>query len=517
MREEFFCGIASLIPDKEQQKVFCKTFLNENIKNSFELGITQHDYNCTISLGKEKGIRWISTHVDTVLQPESNELVGFLTVTDVSASKMQEQVLDAVIQFDYDFVAHLNLRSNTTVFYNSRSQMARLNDFEYGVAYTYTDAIRLTAEKYITDEDRARYEAEMAIENVAEKLRDKDVYEFTYHLRETSGEIRTKQARLAMQDRAEGIVVFSRADVTDILMQQEKQRIALLESLEIAQQANHAKSKFLSSMSHDIRTPMNAITGMCNLAIADEDDKRQVHESLQVIKQSSALLLSMITDILDMNRIESGKMVLTNEAFYFSEQMKIAVGRARALASKKNQKVELSTDITHDLCSGDVVRIHRIIDNVLANALKFTPEGGKITYRLSESASENKKIGLYRFEISDTGIGISPEQQQHIFEPFYRVRNTMTSNVEGTGLGLPIVKSIVDYMGGTISIESAIGVGTRFTIELPLYFAEKSSKEAETEKSAAQSVNLSGMRILLCEDHPMNQLVATRILEKAGV
>ncbi|MEG0721397.1 MAG: ATP-binding protein, partial [Lachnospiraceae bacterium] len=517
VREEFFRGIGSLIPNEEQQQIFCKTFGNENMRNSFELGIARHDYECAINLGHEDGIHWISTHVDAALQPETGELIGFLTVTDVSANKMQEQVLDVVIQFEYDFVAHLNLYSNTTVFYNSENQQAKLKDYQYGISYTYTDTIAHTMECYIAQEDRLWYAENMAIANVAKKLQDKDSYEFTYHLRDSNGEIRTKQTRFSMHDRGAGIVVFSRADVTDMLAQQEKQKIALSESLAIAQQANSSKSKFLSSMSHDIRTPMNAIVGMCKLAIAEEDNPKQVHESLQVIEQSSALLLSMITDILDMNRIESGKMVLTCESFSFSEQLQLAVGRARALASKKHQTVDLTVDICHDTCSGDIVRIHRVIDNILANALKFTPEGGTITYHLSETGIEHKHISLYRFEISDTGIGMSPEQQEHIFEPFYRVQNSTVSQIEGTGLGLAIVKSIVDYMGGTISVHSILKKGTTFAIELPLRLAEDIIPEREIKIDSAHTYHLAGARVLLCEDHPTNQLVATRILEKSGV
>ncbi|MEG1896508.1 MAG: ATP-binding protein, partial [Oscillospiraceae bacterium] len=222
-------------------------------------------------------------------------------------------------------------------------------------------------------------------------------------------------------------------------------------------------------------------------------------------------------DILDMNRIESGKVVLTSESFCFSQQLRLSVGRARALAAKKNQKVELLVDINHDCCSGDIVRIHRVMDNILANAFKFTPEGGKITFSLSESVLENKNISIYRFEISDTGIGMSKEQKQHIFEPFYRVENSMISKIEGAGLGLSIVKSIVDYMGGTISVHSTKNVGTTFAIELPLRFVEDKAPKYKEQKATVCFDNLQGTSVLLCEDHPMNQLVATRILEKAGV
>ncbi|MEG0127156.1 MAG: HAMP domain-containing sensor histidine kinase, partial [Clostridia bacterium] len=441
-REDFFRGLASLIPNQAQSQTFQQTFCNQNMKNSFELGITQHEYVCTLRLDQQKGPRWVSTHVDMVLQPKTNELIGFLTVTDISASKMQEQVLDAVIAFDYDFVAHLNLHANTVVFYNSKKQMAQLKDYQYGVPYSYTEAIQRTAKRYIASEDRALYSANMAIENIEKQLKHQDSYTFSYHLPDAAGTLCTKQIRFTMHDRGAGIVVFSRADVTHMLAQQEQQKEALTESLALARIANNAKSKFLSSMSHDIRTPMNAITGMCSLALADEGNPQQVHESLQVIAQSSALLLSMITDILDMNRIESGKMVLTNQPFSIRELLQLAVATARALAVKKDQSVSLSCEITHARCSGDVVRIHRIMDNLLANALKFTPQGGKITYCISELPSENNKIGLYCFKVTDNGIGMNPEQQQHIFEPFYRAQSPMTSQVEGTGLGLPIVKSI---------------------------------------------------------------------------
>ncbi|MEG1971849.1 MAG: ATP-binding protein, partial [Oscillospiraceae bacterium] len=345
----------------------------------------------------------------------------------------------------------------------------------------------------------------------------RDSYEFIYHMRETDGEVHTKQARFAVHDRDAGIVVFSRADVTAMLEQQEKQKVALMESLTIAQQANSAKSKFLASMSHDIRTPMNAIIGMCLLALEDESNKLQVHESLEIIKQSSGLLLSMINDILDMNRIESGKMLLTNDTFSIAEQMQIAVGRARALANKKKQSIELSLDVKHVSCVGDIVRIHRVIDNVLSNALKFTPEGGKITYRISESDLGKKNIGLYKFEITDSGIGISPQQQEYIFEPFYRVESSMTSHVEGAGLGLAVVKSIVDYMGGTISVHSATNIGSTFIVELPLRFSEETVEIEKDEKITADYSRLVGAHVLLCEDHPVNQVVAKRILEKRGV
>ncbi|MEG2192872.1 MAG: PAS domain-containing protein, partial [Oscillospiraceae bacterium] len=234
VREEFFNGIASLIPNEEQRKVFCQKFLNEGMQNSFELGITQDNYDCTISLGS--GIRWISVHVDMALQPLTEDIIGFLTVTDVSAGKMQQQVLDSVIQFDYDYVAHLNLNSDTMVFYSSKNQSSEFEGYKYGVSYSYTNAINRTAEKFITQDNRPIYLENMSIENVMRRLSENESYEFTYHMINQNGELRTKQARFVVHDREAGIVVFSRADVSDVLEQQEKQKTALSESLTLAQQ-----------------------------------------------------------------------------------------------------------------------------------------------------------------------------------------------------------------------------------------------------------------------------------------
>ena len=517
-REAFFTGLGSLIPDETRRKEFYNVFLSKNIKRSFDLGITQHVVECEISLDPaSRSLRWVSVGIEVVKSPENNDLIGFLTVADITENKMQAQVLDAAIRFDYDYVARLNLNAGSMVMYQSMGKGEQLDGYEYGVSYQYAEAIRRTTERYIVDEDKEFYSKSMAVENIRRQLQSNDIYEFVYRMKEYTGAIRTKRARFVAYDRTGKIVVFSRVDITDIVFQQDEQRKALAESLSIAQKANQAKSEFLASMSHDIRTPMNAIIGMCDLALEDQSNTRQVNESLQIIQNSSGLLLSLINDILDMSRIESGKMTLAEEGFSIAEQVKIASDRIQSIAEKRALRLELFTDIRHDRCIGDAVRIHRVVDNILTNAVKFTPDGGAIICRITEGPMRNRNFGLYRFEISDTGIGMSEEQQARAFEPFYRAESSLTSHTEGTGLGLSIAKSIVDYMGGTITLHSTEGVGTTFVIELPLRFARKEQVPAARPAAAEVGAgSLFGVRILLCEDHPVNQTVAKRILEKAG-
>ena len=516
-RDAFFQGLGTLIPDADQRQAFYHMVLNERIETNFRLGITQRELTCEMSLDAGgRNLRWVHACIDVVEEPETKELIGFLSLSDITKNKLQEQVLDSVARFDYDYVAHVNLHTDTLTIYRSKEDGYTLH-YSYGVPYSFREAVKSVAEKLVVPEERALYLQKMNQKAIEQALRTKDDDAFTFHMQGKDGNVRVKRARVMMQDRQAGIVIISRNDVTDMIAQQEEQRAALLESLTIAERANRSKSDFLSAMSHDIRTPMNAIVGMTELAVSNENDAEQVHESLQIIQRSSTLLLSIINDILDMSRVESGKMVLANETFSIGEQWQLQIDGARALAAAKKQRLNAYADIHHTRCTGDVVRIHRALDNILSNALKFTPPGGTITYRISELPMENQKLALYRFEISDTGIGISPAEQAHIFEPFYRVESSLTSQVEGTGLGLAIAKSMVDYMGGTLTVHSTPGVGTTFVVELPLRLAaEEEPQPAPQVDSPEGKVDLTGVHVLLCEDHPVNRKVARRILEKAG-
>ena len=291
-----------------------------------------------------------------------------------------------------------------------------------------------------------------------------------------------------------------------------KKRVS--EALKIAEEANRAKTEFLSSMSHDIRTPMNAIIGMTELALENMDNKVQVAESLQIVQNSSHHLLQLINDILDLNRIESGRMRLSKSTFSHTKEMARIVERASALTRSKNQRFKHSISIEHDVCIGDIERIHRVLDNVIGNAVKFTPEGGRVSIGVVEVPGKNKHIANYKFMISDSGCGMDEETMAHIFEPFYRSESVAEDKIEGTGLGMSIVKNSVELVGGTIKIESELSKGTTFTIELPMEIQQDPRKLERQESELAISYKLSGVRVLLVEDHAVNQKVAASILEK---
>lgn len=302
-----------------------------------------------------------------------------------------------------------------------------------------------------------------------------------------------------------------------------KLRVAAEDALKVAESASKAKSTFLSNMSHDIRTPMNAIIGFATLALDDIRDGKKVEDYLSKILSSSKHLLGLINDILDMSRIESGKVVLeeqeTDLVTTLQELQSIMEGQA------KERKLKLHVDYSnlrdrHVFC--DKTRLNQVMFNLLANAVKFTAEGGSIWLTMSQLAStyEAENRAIYEIRVKDTGIGMDKEFIKHIFEPFERERTSTVSKIQGTGLGMAITKNIVDMMGGTIEVESQKGVGSEFTIRLelklqtkPKAVAEEHQKEQQREESLQK---FAGKRLLLAEDNELNREIACMLLGKYG-
>ena len=287
------------------------------------------------------------------------------------------------------------------------------------------------------------------------------------------------------------------------------------EELEIvarkAETAAHAKSEFLSRMSHDIRTPMNAIIGLTHLAYG-ENDIQVVREYLHKIDSSSNFLLGLINDILDMSKIENGELTLKEDPFTLEEFQDSINTVIKPLMDEKQIHFVFRMGGGLECIRVDRLRYSQIFFNLLSNAAKFTPTGGMVefTSELIAEAEKNGKVGI-RYHIKDNGIGMSEEFQEHLYDPFSQERSQLGDKSKGTGLGLPIVKSLVDAMGGTITVKSQLGKGTEFIVEL--YVSPAESKK-EKEISGISEEKLKGAKILLVEDNDINIYVAQAILEK---
>lgn len=281
------------------------------------------------------------------------------------------------------------------------------------------------------------------------------------------------------------------AVLTDITKDKEIQN-SLLEAMERTKAASNAKNEFLSAMSHDLRTPINGIVGMTAIAAAYLDDKNRVRDCLNKISESTALLLDLINEVLDMSQIESGQIRLTNEAFNLAELLQDVLSVNYPGIQQKNHTVKVHIDLMeHEEVIGDPVRLTRIAANLVSNAIKYTPSGGYIKLTLREKASMIQDYGCYELTVQDNGIGMSSQFQEKLFQPFEREEDVRISRIQGTGLGMSIVKNIVDLMMGSIQVDSEKGKGSTFRVTFNLKLNEQQTQ---------QSGQLAGLPVLVVDD-----------------
>lgn len=303
----------------------------------------------------------------------------------------------------------------------------------------------------------------------------------------------------------------------EAIEKERRAKLMLEDALQKAEKANEAKSDFLSKMSHDIRTPMNAIIGMTELAQLHTGDEEKLKGYLKKIEGSGKHLLELINEVLDVSKIESGTTELSENEFDLRTLARETVEIIRL--SLQNKKQELSVQIDEGLHArvlGDAIRLKQILVNILENASKYTGEGGKITFSLDELKKEEQNVGTYRFVIEDTGIGMKPEYLEHIFEPFSRAADSRISKITGTGLGMTIVKNLVSIMGGDIRVESEYGKGSRFIITLCLDKCGSPSSASPEETYNQEETDFSGLCVLLVEDNELNRQIAAEMLELLG-
>ena len=285
-----------------------------------------------------------------------------------------------------------------------------------------------------------------------------------------------------------------------------------------AKNANEAKTRFLFNMSHDIRTPMNAIIGFSELLEKHIDEKDKAIDYLGKIKSSSNFLLSLINYVLEMARIESGKLALKKEVGCVTELIESLTDVFEPGVKKKFITYSCEIDIQHKYVIGDETKVREIFINIIGNSVKYTPEGGKISVSVKEEPFEKENYIAYRIIVEDNGIGMSKEYLPHIFEEFSREHTSTESKVTGTGLGLPIVKSLIDMMGGTIEVESQLGCGTNMNVVLPFELAsEKQILEEKQKEKEKISDSILGKRVLLAEDNELNAEIAMTVLKENGL
>ena len=315
------------------------------------------------------------------------------------------------------------------------------------------------------------------------------------------------------------LIVFYSLRITkerEQLQEQEKINIALNQAATAAADASMAKSTFLSNMSHDIRTPINGIVGMTAIALKEKNIPPKVEDCLNKINGASHHLLSLINDVLDMSRIESGKTEITNSPVDIRTVFANCVSIVKGQLDDRDLKFETDYDnFENPYLLGDELHMRQILINILGNSVKFTPDGGSIKLYACERPCDKDGYSMVHMELSDTGIGMKPEFLEHIWDAFSQADSAVRTNYKGTGLGMAITKSFVDLMGGEITAESEYGKWSKFTIDIPLQIDTEHSASAVLAEDNTQT-NLKGIKILLVEDNELNREIAAEILESEG-
>lgn len=422
----------------------------------------------------------------------------------------------------YHSVFYVDLAEETFQTFVVREDVAeRLNHSDqYGVLFD------IYHEHLIHEEDRKRFQQEMSLGAIKERIQEGEtIYDLEYR-RDYSGYYGWMRVHVILAESRNGIpikIILASHNIEKEKEQEAQSQKALFAAYEEARSANEAKSNFMAQMSHDIRTPMNAIIGMTAIAMGQVDDRERVKDCLQKISLSSSHLLHLINEVLDMSKIERGQLTLTEAPFSLKNLFHEIGSIVYNESMEKEQTLNFLTDgTTHDNLLGDAGKIRQVLINLINNAIKYTPHGGTIAVASREMTSGIPGVGCFVFTVEDNGIGISRDFMDHIFVPFAREDNCHVRKVQGTGLGMSISYGIVRAMQGNIRVESREGEGSRFIVTLNIRIQEEEEKEEAVQRAVTGNLGrkldacLQGRRLLLVEDNELNMEIAETLLRDAG-
>ena len=447
-------------------------------------------------------------------EPYVKEILKRLQAAEQAKRELEERfaIINA-LAWDHYTVYDVNMQTGNFRAVQVGTHRPSKWEWETGEEYSYEEFIRRYLKERILDEDKEDVLKLLSLDSIKEALSTESVHTGTYRSWNGTNMLHFQVICKAYQveGQAHPHVLVGFRDIDDIVHKEEQQKAALKDALHMAKAASEAKTSFLGNMSHDIRTPMNAIIGFLTLMRDEVDNPEMVREYIQRIDAASHHLLSLINDVLDMNKIESGSTTLSlaeiNLAKVITEISTIIHPQAKA----KNQTFEVfASHLNFEHLLGDEVRINQILINLLSNAVKYTPENGTIELRVEEMPQVLSHYSRIRFTVSDNGMGMSEDYLKVIFDPFTREDTKAIKGIQGTGLGMAITKSLVDMMGGTITVDSKLGGGSTFVVELELRIQEQ-----EDDPKFWSSRQITRMIVIDDDDEVCRNIVKT--MTGAGV
>ena len=462
-----------------------------------------------------KGLRWLKASIAKLKRVDTGDIIAFFTATDIDNETKDRILLRDVMNEEIESLITMQVQSGQLRILKENRALAGYNPADPATEYfTWDEAFRDSLFQDILPEDKATASDFITTARVRRELATQSLLQLTYRVLAADKTVRRKNVRIFYLDESRQDIVFVRRDVTDLYNEQQRQNAAIQRAMDEAKAANNAKSAFLSRMSHDMRTPLNAIIGYSSQALRGGASGQQKDSFLDDIHAAGKYLLGIINDVLDMSKIESNKMVLHPEPYTCHELQTNVQTVIQPLCRDKGVAfaMHFPQEVTFPVLM-DRTRVNQIFVNILSNAVKFTPAGGQITLNAKCAEQVGGKLSAV-FTIADTGCGMSAEFLPHAFDSFSQeYAGQAMHNEQGTGLGLSIVKQLVEMMGGSITVQSTLNVGTTFTVTLPITPA---LPEQADQGRAFPVGGLRGLSLLLCEDHPMNRQIAVHLLEKEG-
>lgn len=497
------------LPRQQDRATYAKILGRDNLLKAYAAGNTHItlDYQALLKNG---ALRWVRSVNNLTKRPDNGDIICFNAVSDVTQEKLTEIIINQLVSKQYDYLACLDANHGTVAMFIFNKAIPRGYYPKPGTPYE--PAMRAYNKKFLLAADEESCTRFMSLTNMVQSLKTHERCQRSIIMKE-NGQLRTKQLEFFYADRSSNLIALVRTDTTETQRQHLEQEAKLQAALTTAQHANHAKSEFLSRMSHDIRTPLNGIIGMTYLT-SKLSLSPQAQSNLAKINTSSQFLLSLINDVLDMAKAESGRIELHPEPYTAPEFFKYLDAVIVPLCHNKQQELIIDAQPLVEFTPlMDKLRINQIFFNLLSNASKYAPAGSKITYCLREQKLPDNQL-LLDATISDEGIGMSPEFQKIIFTPFSQEQRLKGGG--GTGLGLSIVKKLLEQMGGTISVQSVLNKGTTFHLQVSFTCVEANPSITTTTapKPVVETKLLQGKHVLLCEDHPLNREIALTLLKQ---
>lgn len=475
-------------------------------------------------LGKD-GYHWVTDATTLVKSGNQTFFQGNITdFTDfVKAKEKKEQEIELQREIieglgkEYFSVLAVELDKDRVLSYRESGENGKIiSDFCRKCGNRWSKIIPSYAETMVSDNTNGEFENQLGLETLRSQEKD---YSMTYEFKLETG-INYHQVRVAFVKKKDGtrMAVVGTRNIDSLIKKERMQEEKLKKAYVAAENANKAKTEFLNNMSHDIRTPMNVILGYNHLMKSQLTESKQL-DYQKKIEQSGKLLLAIINNVLDMARIESGKIKVDENYERVGEVVDEIISTFSSEAEEKEIHLSGSMKVTHRNILCDGTKIREIYVNLVSNAMKYTPRGGNVTITVEELPCEKEGYMKVKSEIKDTGIGMSKEYLPTLFEPFSREQNTTIGRIGGTGLGMPIVKKMVDLMGGSIEVASELGKGTVFTFTLMHKIADRKfySQKTEAAETSEMGKNLSGKHVLLAEDNDLNAEIAVTVLEETGI